>query len=241
VSYQRWAHDPGIRADGRLMALAGTVTCADPRLTDIEQMLGLAHADVDMIRNFGTVIDDDGVRSLVLSTRLLGTREMMIINHTDCGMLRFVDSELEDRLRKETGSVPIAPARSSTYSTSARTSTRGWSRASCFACIQWVATMRPSSSPAAARTNAPVHSAAASCAVRRSAVRAGSWRLSKALADGTTTVPTSVSSAYPHAATPGSQGDGDPSGVAAMSSYHCAAGQRSERSTPKTPAAIAVS
>jgi carbonic anhydrase len=45
------------------------VTCADPRLTDIEQMLGLAHADVDMIRNFGTVIDDDAVRSLVLSTR----------------------------------------------------------------------------------------------------------------------------------------------------------------------------
>ena len=55
------------------------VTCADPRLTDIEQMLGLAHADVDMIRNFGTVIDDDAVRSLVLSTRLLGTREIMII------------------------------------------------------------------------------------------------------------------------------------------------------------------
>jgi carbonic anhydrase len=87
------------------------VTCADPRLTDIEQMLGLAHADVDMIRNFGTVIDDDAVRSLVLSTRLLGTREIMIINHTDCGMLRFTDSELEDRLRKETGSAPIAPAK----------------------------------------------------------------------------------------------------------------------------------
>ena len=87
------------------------VTCADPRLTDIEQMLGLAHADVDMIRNFGTVIDDDAVRLLVLSTRLLGTREIMIINHTDCGMLRFTDSELEDRLRKETGQAPIAPAK----------------------------------------------------------------------------------------------------------------------------------
>jgi carbonic anhydrase len=87
------------------------VTCADPRLTDIEQMLGLAHADVDMIRNFGTVIDEDAIRSLVLSTRLLGTREIMIINHTDCGMLRFTDSELEDRLRKETGKAPVAPAR----------------------------------------------------------------------------------------------------------------------------------
>src|SRR5580658_8878241 len=87
------------------------VTCADPRLSNIEQMLGLAEADVDMIRNFGTVIDDDAVRSLVLSTRLLGTREIMIINHTDCGMLRFTDSELEERLRKETGQAPIAPAR----------------------------------------------------------------------------------------------------------------------------------
>ena len=87
------------------------VTCADPRLTAIEQMLGLAAADVDMIRNFGTVIDDDAVRSLVLSTRLLGTKEIMIINHTDCGMLRFTDSELEDRLRKETGQAPIAPAK----------------------------------------------------------------------------------------------------------------------------------
>ena len=87
------------------------VTCADPRLTAIEQMLGLAAADVDMIRNFGTVIDDDAVRSLVLSTRLLGTREIMIINHTDCGMLRFTDREFEERLRKETGKAPIAPSR----------------------------------------------------------------------------------------------------------------------------------
>ena len=87
------------------------VTCADPRLSNIEQMLGLDEADVDMIRNFGTVIDDDAVRSLVLSTRLLGTREIMIINHTDCGMLRFTDSEMEDRLRTQTGRAPIAPAR----------------------------------------------------------------------------------------------------------------------------------
>jgi carbonic anhydrase len=87
------------------------VTCADPRLTIIGHMLGLAADDVDMIRNFGTVIDDDAIRSLVLSTRLIGSREIMIINHTDCGMLRFTDTELEERLRKETGKAPIAPAR----------------------------------------------------------------------------------------------------------------------------------
>ncbi len=87
------------------------VTCAGPRLTNIGQMLGIADADADMIRNVGTVIDDDAVRSLVVSTRVLGSREIMIINHTDCGMMRFADSELEDRLRKETGQAPIAPAR----------------------------------------------------------------------------------------------------------------------------------
>ncbi len=87
------------------------VTCADPRLTNIEQMLGLAVGDVDLIRNFGTVIDDDSVRSLILSTRLLGSREIMIINHTDCGMLRFTDNEMEDKLHKATGLAPIAPAR----------------------------------------------------------------------------------------------------------------------------------
>jgi carbonic anhydrase len=87
------------------------VTCADPRLTGIEEMLGLDAADVDMIRNFGTVIDDDAIRSLVLSTRLLGSKEIMIINHTECGMLLFNDQEFEARLRKETGKSPIAPAR----------------------------------------------------------------------------------------------------------------------------------
>ena len=57
------------------------VTCADPRLSGILRLLGLAEADVDMIRNVGTVVDDDVIRSLVVSTRVLGTKEIMIINH----------------------------------------------------------------------------------------------------------------------------------------------------------------
>jgi carbonic anhydrase len=87
------------------------VTCADPRLTGIEQMLGIAAGDADMIRNFGTVIDEDAIRSLVLSTRLLGSKEIMIINHTDCGLTKFTDSDMENRLRKQTGMAPIAPAK----------------------------------------------------------------------------------------------------------------------------------
>jgi carbonic anhydrase len=87
------------------------VTCADPRLSGIVRMLGLDDADVDMIRNVGTVIDDDSVRSLIVSTRVLGTKEIMIINHPDCGMTKFTDSDLEERLRRETGKSPIAPSR----------------------------------------------------------------------------------------------------------------------------------
>ena len=87
------------------------VTCADPRLSGIVAMLGLDDADIDMIRNVGTVIDEDSVRSLVISTRVLGTREIMIINHNGCGLTTFSDAELEKRLREETGKSPIAPAR----------------------------------------------------------------------------------------------------------------------------------
>src|ERR1700759_1900509 len=88
------------------------VTCMDPRLTGIGAMLGLSDADADVIRNAGTVIDDDSVRSLLVSTKLLGAREIMIINHTDCGMLKFTDAEMADRLRKDTGQEQSGPARS---------------------------------------------------------------------------------------------------------------------------------
>jgi carbonic anhydrase len=87
------------------------VTCADPRLSNILRMLDIDEVDADMIRNFGTVIDDDAIRSLVLSTRLLGSKEIMIINHNDCGLTKFTDTDMEDRLRKATGKSPIAPAK----------------------------------------------------------------------------------------------------------------------------------
>jgi carbonic anhydrase len=102
-------YDPG-RAKPPAPRVA-IVTCMDPRLTGIGKMLGLADGDADVIRNAGTVVDDDSVRSLLVSTRLLGSREIMIINHTDCGMLRFTDTELQDRLRRETGLAPITPER----------------------------------------------------------------------------------------------------------------------------------
>ncbi|MEO6115067.1 MAG: carbonic anhydrase [Pseudolysinimonas sp.] len=87
------------------------VTCADPRLTGILQLLGFEDADVDLIRNVGTVVDDDVIRSLVVSTQVLGSREILIINHTGCGMTTFADDDLEARLRTQTGKAPIAPAK----------------------------------------------------------------------------------------------------------------------------------
>jgi len=93
---------------GRPAPKIAIVTCADPRLSGILGLLGLSEADVDMIRN---VVDDDVIRSLVVSTRLLHTAEIMIINHNGCGLTTFTDPELEARLREETGEFPIAPAR----------------------------------------------------------------------------------------------------------------------------------
>lgn len=99
------------------------VTCADPRLTAVVQLMGLPDADVDLIRNVGTVIDEDSIRSLIVSTKMLGTREIMIINHNDCGLTRFSGDELAERLRTETGSAPIAPVTFFTF-TDAEQNTR---------------------------------------------------------------------------------------------------------------------
>ncbi len=81
------------------------VACMDSRM-DIFQMLGLAHGDAHIIRNAGGVVTDDVIRSLVLSQRLLGTREIILIHHTDCGLQRVVESDLKDQIEAETGVRP---------------------------------------------------------------------------------------------------------------------------------------
>jgi carbonic anhydrase len=88
----------------RLAVLA----CMDARLT-VDQVLGLGTGDAHVIRNAGGIATADAVRSLIISHHLLGTQEFMIINHTDCGMLTFRDHELRAKLRRDTGSAPLAP------------------------------------------------------------------------------------------------------------------------------------
>ncbi|WP_062293109.1 beta-class carbonic anhydrase [Demequina phytophila] len=81
------------------------VACMDSRL-DVFALLGLEVGDAHIMRNAGGVITDDMIRSLVISQRKLGTREIILIHHTDCGALTFTDDELRNQLLDETGLKP---------------------------------------------------------------------------------------------------------------------------------------
>jgi carbonic anhydrase len=81
------------------------VTCMDARL-ETGALLGLEEGDAHVIRNAGGVVTDDVIRSLTISQRLLGTREIMLIHHTDCGMATFTDEDLKDEIERETGTRP---------------------------------------------------------------------------------------------------------------------------------------
>ena len=78
------------------------VTCMDARIHP-EQALGLEIGDAHMIRNAGGRVSDDALRSLIISSRLLGTNEFAVIHHTDCGMVTFTNDDLRAKLRDETG------------------------------------------------------------------------------------------------------------------------------------------
>jgi carbonic anhydrase len=81
------------------------VACMDARLSP-GALLGLDEGDAHVIRNAGGVVTDDVIRSLTISQRLLGTREIMLIRHTDCGMQTFTDAELEAAIVEESGIRP---------------------------------------------------------------------------------------------------------------------------------------
>ncbi len=81
------------------------VVCMDARL-ETGALLGLAEGDAHVIRNAGGVVTDDVIRSLTISQRLLGTREVMLIHHTDCGMLTFTDADLKQQILDDTGVNP---------------------------------------------------------------------------------------------------------------------------------------
>ena len=87
---------------GRKLAV---VACMDARM-DPHRILGLEEGDAHVIRNAGGVVSDDVIRSLVISQRLLDTREIVLIHHTDCGMLTFRDDDVKDGIEADTGLRP---------------------------------------------------------------------------------------------------------------------------------------
>ncbi len=81
------------------------VACMDARL-NVDGILGLAEGEAHVIRNAGGVVTDDEIRSLAISQRLLGTTEIILIHHTDCGMLTFTDDQFKRAIQDETGIKP---------------------------------------------------------------------------------------------------------------------------------------
>jgi carbonic anhydrase len=81
------------------------VACMDARL-NVYGLLGLGEGDAHVIRNAGGVVTDDAIRSLTISQRLLGTTEIILIHHTDCGMLTFTDDEVKAQIYADTGIRP---------------------------------------------------------------------------------------------------------------------------------------
>ena len=87
---------------GRKIAV---VACMDARL-NVYGALGLSEGDAHVIRNAGGVVTDDEIHSLAISQRLLGTEEIVLIHHTDCGMLTFTDDAFKASIQEETGIKP---------------------------------------------------------------------------------------------------------------------------------------
>lgn len=87
------------------------VACMDARL-NLYGLLGLSEGDAHIIRNAGGVVTEDALRSLAISQRLLGTREIVLIHHSDCGMLTFTDDEFKAQIETDTGLRPSWAAES---------------------------------------------------------------------------------------------------------------------------------
>lgn len=84
---------------------AAVVACMDARI-ETGRLLGLSEGDAHVIRNAGGVVTDDVLRSLMISQRLLGTEEIILVQHTDCGMLTFRDDDVKDSIEADTGLRP---------------------------------------------------------------------------------------------------------------------------------------
>jgi carbonic anhydrase len=85
------------------------VTCMDPRLSDLPGILGLPQADIDVIRTGGPAVTEDVLGELIVSNRVLGTTEILLLNHTGCGLTTFMDDEMNAKLSASTGDASRTP------------------------------------------------------------------------------------------------------------------------------------
>jgi carbonic anhydrase len=111
---EQFAHRYNPKLGGRPEPKVAVITCMDPRLSDLEGILGLKTADLDVIRTGGPAVTDDVMGELVVSTRVLGSKEIMIL-HTGCGFTTFTDRELNEKLARETGDATPGPMRFFSY------------------------------------------------------------------------------------------------------------------------------
>ena len=91
------------------------VTCMDPRLSDLSAILGLPQADIDVIRTGGPAVTQDVLAEIVVSNRILGSTEILFLNHTGCGFTTFTDEDLNAKLSASTGDASPAPMRFFSY------------------------------------------------------------------------------------------------------------------------------
>ena len=103
-------HDIPLKPVRKLAVLA----CMDYRIL-VEEVLNLKTGDANIIRNAGGIVTEDAIRSLLVSTHLLGVEEVMIINHTECGMLNFKDEDLINRLQYLSGTATVSPGHFYTF------------------------------------------------------------------------------------------------------------------------------
>jgi carbonic anhydrase len=106
---RNYAKAPDPRLRERPRPRVAVVTCMDPRLSDLPAILGLPHHELDVIRTAGPAVTEEVLGELVASNRVIGTTEIMLLNHTGCGFTTFTNDELNARLVKATGDKSPAP------------------------------------------------------------------------------------------------------------------------------------
>jgi carbonic anhydrase len=111
--YAKKNHDP--KRSQRPAPKIAVVVCMDPRMSDLSAILGIPMADIDVIRTGGPVVTDDVISELLVSNHVLGSTEIMLLNHTGCAWTTFTDGELNKKLGAETGDSSPAPVRFYAY------------------------------------------------------------------------------------------------------------------------------